>query len=248
MGVSTHEVFNGESGSNTVKEIYGKSAALFADIIKNNLPPTSAETPQTLIDIGASKGELLSNIVKLLPEYSFDVIATETNEAALNENNTTKNKIVADAESMPIADGSIDIVLMRYVLQFNQLEAQERIIKEISRMVRGIGIIQHGGSDDSAEEEWRSRVEQIFHSDELPQLKRDGMFYSSSAEIENIMQKNKLNFEKVQSNKIGGLSEAFIERYSLNAEQSQYLKNLLGDKDYIIQTTWVIHPPFIERS
>lgn len=238
MGASTSEVFKGHSESGAVKEIYGESAVLFADIIKSKIQP---EGTQSLIDIGSAKGELLSEILELLPQYSFAVTATDTNPKAIEENIAT-NKIVADAESLPVNNKSIDIALMRYVLQFNSLQSQEIILSEVSRVIKRIGIIQHGGSDNEDSQGWRDKVDQIFSSDNLPQIKRAGMYYSSVNEVESLMKKNNIKFERIQSKRINGLSDAFIERYSLDENQIKLLKNILGEKDYIIQTTWIIYP------
>lgn len=238
MGVSTFEVFKGYSESGAVKEIYGESAVLFAEIIKSKIQP---EGTHSLIDIGSAKGELLSEILKLLPQYSFIVTATDTNPKAIEENIAT-NRIVADAESLPVNNKSIDIALMRYVLQFNSLQSQEIILSEVSRVIKKIGIIQHAGSDNDDPQGWRDRVDQIFSSDNLPQIKRAGMYYSSVNEVESLMSKNNIKFERIQTKKINGLSEAFIKRYALNKNQIKLLRNMLGDKDYIIQTTWIIYP------
>jgi ubiquinone/menaquinone biosynthesis C-methylase UbiE len=238
MGTSTSEVFKGHSEKAPVKEIYGESAVLFANVIKSKVKP---EGVHSLVDIGSAKGELLTEILRLLPEYSFDVTATDTNAAAIKEN-TTPKKIVADAESLPIENNSIDIAVMRYVLQFNSLDSQGAILEEISRVIKEIGIVQHAGSDNDDPQGWRDKVGQIFSSDKLPQINRSGMFYSSAEEIESLMNKGDLQYEKIQSKRINGLSEAFIERYSLDKGQVELLKSMLGNKDYIIQTTWIIYP------
>jgi len=238
MGVKTSDIFRGKSESGSVKEIYGESARFFSDIIRSRFP---ADKKYSLLDIGSAKGELLSEMLEYLPEYEFDITATDTNSGVINEN-PAKNKVVADAESLPVNDHDIDIVLMRYVLQFNSLNSQENILREIQRVTKGVSIIQHGGADNVDSNNWRNRVDQMFHSSELLPLKRDGIFYSSQNEVESLMNKNNIHYERIQSRRIEGLSQAFIERYSLDNDQIELIKRMLGDKDYIMQTTWIIYP------
>ena len=238
MGIKTSDVFRGKSELGPVREIYGESAKFFSEIIRSKFV---ADKRRSLLDIGSAKGELLSEMLGYLPEYEFDVTATDTNPYAIDEN-PAKNKIVADAESLPIDDNTIDITLMRYVLQFNSLNSQENILKEVQRVTKEIAIVQHGGADSVDSDSWRSCVDQIFHSSELLPLNRDGILYSSQNEVESMMDKNNIRYERIQSRRIEGLSQAFIERYSLNEGQIKLIKNMLGDKDYIMQTTWIIYP------
>ncbi len=240
MGIATSEAFRGDSAFDAVKEIYGNSAPLFASIIRSKFPVTEKE--YALIDVGSYKGELLSDILKLLPEYHFNITVSDTNSDAIAHNTVSGKHVVADAESLPFDDASIDIVAMRYVLQFNLFEVQKKIISEISRVTKGIAIVQHGGADDIDTDLWREKVDKIFRNDTLPQIKRNGMFWSSASEIEDFMRTSNIKFEKVLSKKISGMSQAFIERYSLNNEQVELIKKIMGDKDYLIQTTWLIHP------
>lgn len=238
MGIKTSDVFRGKSELGPVREIYGESAKFFSEIIRSKFV---VGEKYSLLDIGSAKGELVSEMLGYLPEYEFGITATDTNPDAIN-GNPAKNKIVADAESLPIDDKSIDVVLMRYVLQFNSLNSQENILREVQRVTKEIAIVQHGGADCVDSESWRSSVDQIFHSPELTPLNRDGILFSSQDEVESMMDKNNIRYERIQSRRIEGLSQAFIERYSLNEDQVKLIKNMLGDKDYIMQTTWIIYP------
>ncbi len=75
---------------------------------------------------------------------------------------------------------------------------------------------------------------------EIPKLKRIDHYFSSRNEIEKWMQENKINFERLMERKIENLEDVFIERYNLNDGESLKTKEILGDKNYIIQTTWLI--------
>lgn len=240
MGNATAGIFKGNSISNAIKEIYGESASLFANLIKSKLPDTEKE--YTLLDIGSSKGELLADILTLLPEYHFDITVTDTNPDAVSQNCIDGKKIVADAESLPFDDKSIDLIIMRYVLQFNLIENQKNIINEVSRVTKGFAIVQHGGADSFDAESWREKIDKIFIDDDLPQIRRSGMFWSTAEEIENYMDSENIRYERILSKKIQGLSQPFIERYSLGNEQATKLRTMLGDKDFLTQTTWIIYP------
>jgi SAM-dependent methyltransferase len=240
MGESTSDIFRGESNSDAIRKIYGQSAEQFADIVKSKLPPVSHS--YSLLDIGSSKGELLGDVLRLLPDYHFVVTITDTNPEAVAQNMVVGKKIIADAESLPFQDKEFDLILMRYVLQFNSFDGQKKIIDEIARVVSKIAIVQHAGPDTENPDLWREKVEPIFSDDKLPQIKRSGMFWSSHDEIEKYMTKRGIRFEMISTDKINGFSQTFIERYDMNNKQAQQIRNLLGDKDYLLKTTWIILP------
>lgn len=236
MGETSY--FKGKSECTAIKEVYGESAELFADIIKSKLP----KGKYSLLDIGSSKGELLTEVLKLLSDYSFDITVTDINEKALSASIVSGKKLVADAEALPIPEHSIDVALMRYVLQFNKLEHQINIVNQISRVIKGFAIVQHAGSDNENPDDWRRRIDKVFKDEQLPQLKRDGMYWSSASELEAFMSEKGIKFERVEEKKIDCLSDVYTERYSLTEMQNARLKELIGDKNYILRTTWVINP------
>jgi ubiquinone/menaquinone biosynthesis C-methylase UbiE len=240
MGSESSRAFLGVSSSQAMKEIYADSAPLFTSIIRSKF--TNTEKEYSLLDIGTHKGEFLSQIVDLLPKYNLGITATDTNSDSLMQHISAHKKVIADAEFLPFNDSCFDIVLMRYVLQFNPLENQARILSEVSRVTRGIAIVQHGGADDISPELWRAKVHPIFSDDKLLPIKRTATFWSSATELEDFMIKSGIRFEKILSKRINGLSQVYIEKYSLNNDQTIHIKEVLGDKDYIIQTTWIIYP------
>ena len=68
------------------------------------------------------------------------------------------------------------------------------------------------------------------------------MFWSTAEEIENYMDIKNIRYERILSKRIQGLSQPFIERYSLSDKQASKLRNMLGDKDFLTQTTWIVYP------
>jgi hypothetical protein len=71
------------------------------------------------------------------------------------------------------------------------------------------------------------------------------MYWSSAEEVEGYMAIKGIKFERVSSNEIHGLSQVYIERYSMNSEQAGEVRKLIDDMDYLFQTTWVIYPNVI---
>lgn len=244
QGDNASELFKGEGKSLAAHELYAESADLFAGIIKKYVQP---EEKCILVDVGSYQGEFLGDVLSKLPEYTFSTVAIEMNENAL-ANNTADNKIVAGAEKLPIKDTFVGIVLCRYVLQWNDAEKQKEIIKEIARSVNKIAIIQHAGADDVNPDEWRGRMADIFDGEEIPQLKRGGMLFSSVQELEQWMVDDGIKFERVQERVIQNLSDVFIEKYNLPENEVKLMKNILGDKDHIHQVTWVIFPSDKEKQ
>jgi ubiquinone/menaquinone biosynthesis C-methylase UbiE len=238
QGEKASEVFKGESNSLTIKQLYEESAEYFADIIKSKL--SDKNKTYKLADLGSFKGELLGNILGKLHDYKFNTIAVDINEEALKENSFAQKKIIATLDKTTLKNKSVDIAICRYVLQWNNQQKQQEILKEISRITKGFAIIQHVGADNENSDKWRERIDDLLDGEEIPKLKRIGHHFSSRDEIENWMQENKINFERLTERKVENVSNVFIERYNLNDEESLKTKEILGDKNYIIQTTWLI--------
>jgi len=238
QGEKSSVVFRGESNSLTTKQIYEESAEYFADIIKSKL--SDKNKTYKLADLGSFKGELLGNILEKLHDYKFNTIAVDINKEALKENSSAQKKIIATLDKITLEDKSVDVAICRYVLQWNNQQKQQEILKEISRITKGFAIIQHAGADNENSDKWRERIDDLLDGEENPKLKRTSYYFSSRSEIENWMQENKINFERLMERRIEDASNIFIERYNLNDEESLKTKEILGDKNYIIQTTWLV--------
>jgi len=239
MGAKTSDVFAGKGESETNREVYGETAKLFADQIRQRLPVR--KEPYTIADIGSFQGELMNNIIQLLPEYKFDTIAIDINEEALFKNTAVK-KIVAKAEDLPFKDGSVDVAIMRYVLQWNNAEKQQEILKEIVRTIKNFALIEHVGADTFETEKWRKRLDDLFDGQEVPKMKRGEHFFSSEDEVEKWMQQSNIAFDKLKDKRIENGMDVYIERYGLDEEDAKKSREIMGDKNYFIQTDWVIYP------
>lgn len=240
MGTDTSSVFSGEGKGEALKKVYGESAKLFSDLIKKYIP--ESETEYTIADIGSFKGELLSKILdKLGTDFLVKTIAIDVNEGAL-EQNTADKKIVSSADLLPIADKSTDISIMRYALQWNPMEKQREMIKEIHRVTKKLAIIQHCCPDDQNSNEWRVHMDDVLDGEEIPKLKRTGHYFASPSEIEKIMNDIGIKFQKISEINVPNVSEIFIERYGLSDNEEKILKELFGKFDYENVVTWVLLP------
>ena len=233
-------VFRGEGKFKANQELYAYSAKNFANIIKEKL--LLRDEPYILADLGGHKGELLGNIISQLPDYKFETIGIDLNEDALRENLIANKKVVASLDKLPFADKSIDVAIARYVLSWNNIDGQRNILNEIARVVKNFGIVEHGGAPRESAELWRNGFNQLFNGEQIPSLKRDIHFFSSGNELENLMIESGISFECVSDKKIDNVSDVFIEKWKLNEDDASKAKEILNDKDYIIQTRWVIYP------
>lgn len=238
MGEKTSQVFSGEYATETNREMYAETAELFANQIRERLPVR--EEPYIVADIGSFQGELLTEVLKLLPDYKFKTIAVDINRDALSKN-PADEKSAVDAEKMPFGDKSVDIAIVRYVLQWNPSEKQKRILREAARIVKEFTIIEHAGSDIADTEKWREKYDRLFEGKEVPKMKRGEHFYSSRDEIESWLKELGISFERIQDRVINGAANVFIERYELSEEEAKKTNEILADKNYFRQTDWVIY-------
>lgn len=239
QGVRASEIFSGKVEVTPVKKIFGESAQMFSDIIKERLGAEGGN--YRMADFGSHKGELLENICKLLPEFNFHAIGIDL-ENNLKENKAAQEKISADLGNIPMEDKSVDVGFARYVLHWNNLKEQEQILKEIARIVKDFAIVQHVGADNESPAQWRGRVDDLLDGKEIPKLERHGHFFSSSQEVEKILIENNIPFEKVLEVRVNNLSETLSQRFSLDKNEKQLAQKMLKGNDYIIQSTWIIKP------
>lgn len=238
MGEGSREVFSGVIEKIPLKLLYSESAKFFAELIKDNLSPRTE--PYKLLDVGSFKGELLKNIIAELDNhYKLNTTGIDINEKALGENNILDNKVVADLAAMPFEDDSFDLSEARYVLVWNSPERQRDILREINRVSNELAIIQHAGADDLNTTVWQEKMHSLLHGG-VEKLLRPESYFSSADEIEGWMKDLGIKFKRVQHRRVDKVSQVFIERYKLDKEGTNKTLQILGDKDYIFQTTWII--------
>jgi ubiquinone/menaquinone biosynthesis C-methylase UbiE len=238
MGDETSRVFAGQGVIETNKLHYGESAEFFAREIKKRLPPSSE--PYVLADIGAFKGELLGEILHLLPEYTFNTIGVDINTDALDQNTVASSKVVCDATNLSLKNKSVDVVIMRYVLQWNNPADQVKILKEVARVIRKFAIIECTGPDDLHAELWRKNIDNLLNGEKVSKMKRNNYYFASESEIQDWLSKLDITHEKLRSRVIPDLSGVYIERYSLDNQEAEMAKELLRGTDYSNQSDWIL--------
>ena len=241
LGIDTSRVFAGKSALEAIELLYNRSAKDLANLIVSNLSLSMSE--YTLADFGSFKGELLQNTLGFLKSrnYCFKSIAIDRIYSALEENKADV-KIVADLDNVPLEDRSIDVGIMRYALQWNGLETQIKILRELARTCRKFAIIQHVGADNEDPTAWRDKISNLLSGKDLPKLTRSKHYYSSRKELEELLQKEKIKYKIIEERKVNYLSDVFIERYGLDKNESEKTREILGNKDYIMKTTFMIFP------
>lgn len=235
QGENSHTIFHGNTESEASRLMYRGSALLFSEIIRSNLK----NNEYTLADLGSSKGEFLNDLIKHLPEYNLKTIAIDINEDDIKINNADK-KIVTNLTNIPLDDKSVDITTARYVLSWNNIADQKKIIEEIKRITKHIAIIQHQGANTNHPNSLQESSKILFNGI-IPQLKRDNFFFSTSTQIEDFMNGLNISFKKIQERDVEGLSNIFIEKYNLSEIDTKQVKEILRNSDYITQSTWVLN-------
>lgn len=210
----------------------------YADIIKEEL--TKRDKPYTFLDIGSYDGGFFKKVINALSEHKIETVATDINQKELVKNFADK-KVVASAEKLPLADESVDVVTMRYVLHLNDKEKQEQILKEIYRVIKHYAIIEHAGADNEETDEWKKVIHGFYESKDIPEFKRTEFYFSSRDEIEALMDKNKIPFERAMEKKVNNLSDTFITRFNMSEDSAKKTKERLAGKDHITRTIWLIN-------
>ena len=218
--------------------MYEGTPRFFADQIRSRLRP---DKDYSIVDVGAYQGELLDQLLRQLPEYKFRTVAVDIDSEKLSRNRAG-SLIVSNAENLPLADSSVDIAIIRYVLAWNYFERQKNILKELARITREFTMIEHGGADSQNSDLWRAKLDDLFDGQEISKMKRKEHFFSSRDELEAVMREASLKFERIKEVNIDDLASVFSERYNLNPEELAKARKILGDKNYLQQTDWIIYP------
>lgn len=235
MGVAASDVFAGKSGQLAVQALYGETASLFVDLIGHN----TTLSKRRLLDAGAFKGELMSSIMELNGHRElFEITATDINESALAQNAIADRKVVANLSALPFSDGEFDIACARYVLVWNVLAEQKRILRELNR-VAGLTVLQHAGADDIGTSEWQGCMHTLLGG-KVSKLFRSECHFSSAQEVECQLKELGIAYERIQHRRVDFVSQVLIERFKLDANEAAEVRKTLGENDYILQTTWLI--------
>ncbi|MFA5992642.1 MAG: aldolase/citrate lyase family protein [Candidatus Pacearchaeota archaeon] len=256
QGKATSAIFSGKGSSMASKLMYNETDDLFTKILKESIMQINSKSPTspnlvpniscTLADFGSYKGELLEDIKSKLAHLSvckLKTIAVDRLSESIAQN-PADEKIVGNLNSIPLADKSVDFAIARYIMVWNPKETQKQILKEMSRVTKNYVILQHCGPTKADAKIARKRLNRLFYGNEVPKLKRtSNCYFSTKEEIESWMNNQGIVFERVQNRIIKGYSDSFVERFNLSQKELKKTKDILGDKDRLEQTTWVIYHP-----
>lgn len=240
QGKGASRAFEGERGVLVIEKIYGESAKFFADEIRKFLPPRPEAYTMSVLDVGSYRGEFLKDLIaEFGNDYNFDVTAIDANEAALKDNPAAGMKVVGNVAQLPFRDNAFDVTVMRYVLPWNTKVEQKQILGEVNRVSDKYAIIQHSGAVRENSNDWQVEFHKIFSGD-IPKLKREKVYFSSPTEIESWMSEEGINYRVLQDRVVPDVSDLFIAKYELSPVDTAKIKELLVDRDYIEQASWVL--------
>lgn len=238
MGPNASRFFSGTvSDSDVIDRLFNQSASLFADVIRKST--TEYDSVIALLDIGSYKGEFATSIISMIKDKSFVITAVDSNSTVLAENKIALFKVEAPAYALPLLDKTYDVSIMRYVLHWNSWENQKKILSEAIRVTKGIFIVQHLGSDVVDNFEWNKRMQEVVGGI-VPKLYRPDAYFSSSNEIEEYVKEFPVSVVRLQNRRIEKPSIGYQKRFDLSDSDFRRVQEILGDKDYIMQTTWLI--------
>lgn len=95
-----------------------------------------AGNSNVIADLGAGTGLLSQNLIKRFPDSQL--ICLDFAQASLN-NNPSKNKLCADANHLPLADNSVDMVISSLMMQW--CPDLKQLFSEIHRVLKNDGLI-----------------------------------------------------------------------------------------------------------
>jgi len=233
QGINAEKIFHGQAKSPASQLFYAESAPLFSKIIRENLKPGT----YSLVDLGGHRGEFLSELSKDLPEFNFE--STVVDKVDGLDPNFSAKKITANIINIPLSDKSADIVILRYVLPWDSFDNQKLILNEAKRLCKQLCIIQHQGADSVDPGPMQQAALRLFGGNP-PRLKRDNGFFTESKQVEKWMDELHMPYKKIQERKVETLSETFVEKFELNDQEADMVREVLRGCDYIMQTTWVL--------
>src|SRR3989338_11715622 len=184
------------------------------------------------LEMGGANGALISDLTTFYRNKGIELVFTNVDQdsSLLAKDSISQCKIVSRLEDLSLKR-RYDVVLMRYVLQYNDSKTQGEIIGKVCDALKddGIFVLHHCGASN---EEHRGRLEHIFSDVVSKKLKRNGGHCSTWEEVEAILEANNLDVHTLERYQLS-IRDLFKNRYDLTENQDKKLHDLLGVYDFI---------------
>lgn len=191
-----------------------------AQIVRESL------TEIALLDLGGADGRLVEAVRGEGWDIPTRVTCVDDNPEILDRNGVADECFRRRIE-VPIADRQWDVVLIRYVMQYNSLEKQEAIVQSAYEMLKPGGICIH----------WWAGCESIPHQSFFQSAFRDGMVNPKLVRedshwpllAESIGQFKRAGFEvAIHELFTAPVRDVFRLRYGLSDHENSLLLSSLG--------------------
>ena len=211
---------------------YQKDLPLVLEVVDEYIDDNKL-TQVNVADIGGGPG----SITQYLKSNSTNtdkltVTCLDSNKEFLDHNHSADIKIETDLTEISQVD-SWDIGIMRYVLQYNEIADQIKILKNIHNGLKENGILINWNVG-LENEEHQERVDKILSTNIINErLIRRGTHWDTIQERKEMFKEAGFITEVRDEHKVE-IGELFKIRYELTDDELKKLKGFLGNYDFAI--------------
>lgn len=221
-------VFTQEPPSATFEEIYKNHNGILVDSIARKFPHGSRIT---CLEAGGGSGALLQDLNTQLDGRELIATNIDLSSELLDADIFSVKKIQGRIEDM-VSSQAYDLIIMRYVLNYNGIENQLAILKKVYSLLKddGLFLLHHCGS---ANEKHRIKWNAVFASDVISEkLVRTDSYWSTWADVKKMLRE--VGFKTAEREQYTvPLGDLYKRRYDLSDSEESHLHEFLGEYDYI---------------
>jgi SAM-dependent methyltransferase len=215
--------------SEVAKTIYEKRNSLIAKTIIENFP---GKKIIDCLELGGGAGALVKDLKNILKDTSLRFTNIDRSEELISKDEYSDNKFVTPIEDIDVSKlGRFDVILIRYVLNYNDLDTQKRIVEQAKKLLTpgGIFILHHVGAKDS---EHKDLLNRLFTTDIVStKLIRSQPYWLTWKEVENILVDKGLEIRVLAQYQLP-IGSLYKERYDLTDAEEEKLHDFLGKYDF----------------
>jgi len=214
-----------------LSDIYEREFPHLYRVVDNFIKDNELEEVE-IADFGGGNGAVIHHL-KENSEFSdrFRVTCIDSNQELLDDNTTADVKILSDLTQY---DGEelFDIVIMRYVLQFNNKGEQFKILENIHRALKNDGIFLNWHVSVENEDH-KERFLTLLASDEInPKLNRPNSYWDTMEDI--FALKVEAGFDTEIVDFYSSVLHTTLKlKYNLSDEEDREIQEFLGEYNYI---------------